>query len=479
MSDEQSIRRSARQRAAKVLVACYDGEHRGLDLLDAMQQEEPLSAADAGLAAELVMGVLRHRITCEHIAAHFYRGRWEGLRPSLRVILALGVYQLCWLERIPDHAAVDQAVRMARTHGRGAMGTVNAILRKVAAVRGELVDRPVAPMPRRYLPVDACRGRLFSEDMFPDPARRPLDYLVAATGHPMWLVERWHRRFKPKLCRQICDAGARRPDLVLRANTMRITPGALLERLNASGHAASFVEGTNAIVMRDHPAVGQLPEFVEGLCQPQDSTAQLAVRMAAPKPGEIVLDLCAGVGTKATQAAEMMSATGGSAGSGNDAGVVLATDIDEQRLALARENAARLGVTSLRTVGLGALDAALAGLPRPPDVILVDAPCTNTGVLARRPEARYRASQKSLTALVALQREVLAHAARLAGPNTRIVYATCSLEREENEEQVVWFSAQFDGWKVVDQRLTLPDRDRDGGFAAVIRRDQRRKCQLE
>src|SRR3989442_1028451 len=119
MSDPAGPRRSARQRAAKVLVQCYDGQSRGLDLLDAMQADDPLSPADAGLAAELVLGVLRHRITCEHIASHFYRGRWEGLRPSQRIILALGVYQLCWLERVPDHAVVDQAVRMAKRQGRG------------------------------------------------------------------------------------------------------------------------------------------------------------------------------------------------------------------------------------------------------------------------------------------------------------------------------------------------------------------------
>src|SRR5215510_12949480 len=109
MSYAAAVPLSARQRAAKVLVACYDGQIRGMELLAAMQAEVPLSPADAALAAELVLGGMRHRITCEHIAARFYRGRWEGLRPSERIILAMGVYQLCWLERVPDHAAVDQA----------------------------------------------------------------------------------------------------------------------------------------------------------------------------------------------------------------------------------------------------------------------------------------------------------------------------------------------------------------------------------
>lgn len=464
MTDAPVSRNSARQRAAKIIAACFDGEARAHDLLDEMQAADPLSPADAALATELALGVIQHRITCEHLAAGFYHGRWEGLRPSLRATLAMGVYQLCWLDRIPDHAAVDQSVRLAKTHGRAAANTTNAILRKIAAIRGHIVEGPMPDAPRRWLPLDESCGRLLEEDVFPDPARRPLDHLVAATGHPMWLVERWHRRFKPRLCRQICEAGAMRPKLVLRANSRRITPDALLERLRASGQQAEFAEGTDAIVLRDAPPVTQLPEFIEGLCQPQDATAAVAVRLAAPKPGEIVLDLCAGVGTKSTQAAEMM----------NDSGIVIAADINAERLSRAEQNARRLGLSSIRILPLNALidvgPSPSKVLARPPDVILVDAPCTNTGVLARRPEARYRASQKNLTALVQLQREILTHAARLAGPTTRIVYSTCSLEEEENEQQCMWFTLQFPDWKATDKELTIPSACRGGGFSCLFKK---------
>jgi len=459
---------AARDRALAVLLACHDGQRFSHDLLEEMQQAEPLGDADAALAAELVLGVLRHRLTAEHLAARCYRGRWAGLPAGLRLIMALGVYQLCWLERVPDHAAVDQAVRRAHRHGRHAAATVNAILRKVAAERGPLTDQPDRPDPRRWLAVEPGRGRMFSENIFPDPARRPLEHLIAATSHPAWLVERWHRRFKPTRARQVCDAGQRRPPLVLRPNRLRITPAELVERLQRRGHEPIRVPDGDAILLRPPAAVGDVPEIAEGLCQPQDSTAQAVIRMAAPRPGEFVLDLCAGSGTKTTHAAEWM----------DNRGLVLATDPEDRRLERIPAAAARQGITIIETVPFRELDERLAEIGRHPDLILVDVPCTNTGVLARRPEARYRASQKALAGLTAVQREILRRAESLAGPRTRVAYSTCSLEAEENEEQVRWFCTTGRGgvdspagpWGVVRQAFTLPDADRDGGFVAVLAR---------
>lgn len=461
MSGSASRKLNARERAVRVLADCYDGHARGRDLLDELQARDALSAADAGLAAELVSGVLRHRITLEHIAARFYKGRWEGLRPSIRMLLASAIYQLCWLDRIPDHAAVDEAVKHARRFGHGIPAVANAILRKVSQCRGDVISRPEAPDPRRWLTIDAGRGRLFTEDIFPDPARKPLDYLVAATGHPMYLVERWHRRFKPALTRQICESGQVRPPLVLRPNSLRITPEGLFTRLADAGHETLRLEESTAVIVRSPVSVTELPEFVEGLCQPQDSTSQRTLAIAPPLPGAFVVDLCAGVGTKSTQAAEMM----------NDEGIVLACDMDEAKLAKIPESAGRLGLSIIRICGLDRLEAALTEIGRTPDLILIDAPCSNTGVLARRLEARYRASHKSMLEIVAVQRELLARAAQLAGRQTKIIHATCSIEQEENQEQVAWFLQQHPSWRLHRDELILPDRNRGGGYSAVLVQD--------
>lgn len=450
----------SRERALAVLLECHAGEANAHDLLESMQAESPLSEEDAGLAAELVLGVLRRRLTCEHIAAHFYRGRWEGLRMPIRLILALAVYQLCFLERVPDYAAVDQAVRAAKRYGRGAGELVNAILRKLGQSAGDIRPAPSQPSPRRYLPIDESRGRVFADDIFPDPERRPLDFLIAATSHSPWLVERWHRRFKPALCRQVCESGLRRPALVLRPNPLRTTTQALVDGLRGQGLRAYRVEGSDAVGVADAPPVTSLEEFQRGLCQPQDSTAMIPLRLAGPRAGDCVLDLCAGSGTKSTQAAELMQ----------NEGLVIATDANSARLSRIEANTRRLGLTIVRAVPLEGLEAALTEAGRVPDLIVIDAPCSNTAVLARRPEARYRASAKNLISLIQVQRDLLSRALELAGPRTRLLYSTCSLEREENEAQVEWFCEYHDGWRVSEQSFTLPDRHRDGGFAAVLQR---------
>lgn len=453
-----SLRRNARDRAVMALVRSYEGEAFCHDLLAEMQAADPLPPADAALAAKLAIGVSRHRLTCEHIASRFYRGRWAGLRLPIRMILSLGVYQLCWLDRIPDHAAVDQSVRQARRHGRGATATVNAVLRKVAHSVGEAIDRPGDPDPRHYLPIDETRGRLFDRNIFPDPARRPLEALIATTSHPPWLVERWHRRYKPTLCRRVCEAGIRRPPLVLRPNSTRITAKQLHDRLVAAGHRAAPTDDGLSISLQGDTSASELSEIRDGLCQPQDSTAGRALRLSPPRPRERVLDFCAGVGTKSTQAAEMM----------NNTGVVIATDADASKLDFISAAAGRLGLTIIRPVPMDRLSAVLAEAAGPPDVILLDVPCLNTGVLARRPEARYRAGAKSLKSIVEIQRGILHRVRAMAGDRTRIIYSTCSLEPEENEQQIEAFCEAFTEWVVAKQELTLPDQGRDGGFAAVL-----------
>ncbi|MFQ5429243.1 MAG: hypothetical protein ACE5E1_02935, partial [Phycisphaerae bacterium] len=224
------------------------------------------------------------------------------------------------------------------------------------------------------------------------------------------------------------------------------------------GRPAELTGDGDSVLLPDGPRAADIPEIDAGLCQPQDTTAQRALRLAPPQTGDCVVDLCAGAGTKATQAAEMM----------RDCGTVIATDIHAEKLVAVRASAERLGLHIIHPTPIERLGDALARVGRPPDLILVDAPCLNTGVLARRPEARYRASAKALRAVVELQRGILQHARDLAGPRTRIVYATCSLEQEENETQVAAFCDAAPEWKVDRQVFTLPDATRDGGFAAVL-----------
>ncbi len=456
---------NARDRALEALLLVDAGEGFATEQLDQLQREGALSAADAGLANELTQGVLRHRLTLSHVASKFFRGEWSRLEPPFRWILSIAAYQLCWLDRVPAFAAVDAAVEQAKQMaGQKPAGLVNAVLRALLRSRGERVDRPPNADPRRWLAIDADRGFLFKDPILPDPEQHALDYLSLTNSTPSWLVRRWSDRFDNKATERICRMNIARPPVVLRANTRRIKPADLLRQLTKSGLTARIDPRVQSIqVVLDRPIL-QLAEFQQGLCQPQDATAQAVWLARPPKSGEFVLDLCAGAGTKATHAAELM----------NDRGIVIASDTNLRRLRMAADNAARLQLTSVMCVPAEGLEAQLRALGASPGVILIDAPCSNSGTLARRPEARYRLNANVLRKLARLQRRLLDQAARFAGPQTDMLYATCSIEPEENEEVVTGFCKQNHGWRLKSSQLTLPDPGdakriwRDGGFVARL-----------
>lgn len=458
---------NARDRALEALLLVDAGEGFAAEQLDQLQREERLSPADVGLANELALGTLRHRLALSHLVGTFLRGKWSQLEPPLRWILAMAAYQLCWLDRIPAFAAVDSAVEQAKSaSGKKAAGLVNAILRSLLRSRGDRIDFPRDADPCRWLAVDSQRGFLFKDPIFPDPTRHALEFLSLTTSTPAWLVRRWRDRLDQQTTERICRMNTTRPPIVLRANTRHIKPAALLRQLSNSGISARLDPRIPAIeVALDHPIL-KLTEFQQGLCQPQDATAQSVWLARPPRPGEVVLDLCAGAGTKATHAAELM----------NDRGIVIASDTNLHRLRMAADNAARLQLTSIICVPADGLENHLRAIAASPDLILIDAPCSNSGTLARRPEARYRLTANALRKLATIQRRLLDRAARLAGHRTDILYATCSIEPEENEEVVTKFCKQNHAWRLESSQLTLPDPGdtkrvwRDGGFVALLRR---------
>ncbi|MCK6456474.1 MAG: hypothetical protein L6Q92_08090 [Phycisphaerae bacterium] len=457
----------ARDAALTVLTDVVVGDAPASAALETALRASSLRPADVGLTHELVLGVLRHRLTLEAIVRHFFRGDGSRLQKELRLILCLAIYQLCWLERVPDFAAVNEAVEQAkRIIGRNAGGLVNAVLRAMLRSRGPRALRGADRSPQRWLAIDGDTGFEFSEPLWPDPETARVEYLSTTTSHPTWIVKRWMVRFGLERARELCQLGMRRPPLVLRPNRMRIDGAGLARRLVDAGVSARVDPDCEAVEVADGGSVAELAVFREGLCQPQDATAQSVWDLRRPRSGECVLDLCAGAGTKATHAAEWM----------NDEGCMIACDIDAERLRRLSANAERLGLSCIRTAPVARLEEAIRALPRPPNVILVDAPCTNSGVFARRPDARYRMDDAALLRLVKLQGELLDRAARFAGPESDILYSTCSIEPEENEGVVEAFGRRHAVWTLAESRSTLPSAGdeahvwRDGGFAARLSR---------
>lgn len=439
--------------------------------LDQIARERTVSSADLALATELALGVMRHRLTLRHLLSHFLRGRWAHFKPELRDVLLLGAYQLVFLERVPDFSAVNKTVELAKgLGGRRAAGLTNAVLRELLRHRQPDTLDPAAAELTHRIEVGTNQCVAFDIAILPDPDEDLVAHISLAMSHPAWLVRRWLKWYGRDRTVRICRYGTSRPEVFLRPNRLRVSPEDLLARLDKENADVSLDTERGLIHWRSGPPLTHLQAFGQGLFQPQDPTAKSVVDLAGLQPHQTILDLCAGPGTKCTYAAELMK----------DRGVIVAADRTEARIALVDESARRLGLSIIRTCLASEVASRLLH-GSAPDVVFVDVPCSNTGVLARRPEARYRLRPDRLKKLARKQQELLGQAAELAGPKTRIIYSTCSIEKEENESVIESFCHRHGNFRVQDSRLVLPNVGKtpigwhDGGFAAVLAQESANK----
>lgn len=421
-----------------------EGAYAGL----LQQEDDRLDARDVRFATELAAGVTRWRRYLDFLITHYYRGAFVELEPDLKIILRIGLYELLILEA-PPHAAVNEAVETARRNGhRKASGLVNGILRTVVRA-----------------------GDARPEPETGDPARD----LAIRFSHPTWMVRRWLDRFEAGDVRTLLEWNNSRPVYGLRVNKSRVTVDAFRGRLDDEG-----VEWQPSPFADDFVRVQSLqPVFRAGLirdgwCVVQDEAAGLVVRVLDPKPNERIADACAAPGGKAVYAAVMMEGTG----------EVFALDVNERRTKLITETAARLGLPNVRVnVGDAREIDSIAELDF--DRVLLDAPCSGSGVMNKRADLRWRRTPEQFEELVTLQRELIDACARVVKPGGLLVYGTCSIEAEENEEQVRRFLERNPGFSLesvealVDSALVSADgfyrslphvHGIDGAFAARLRR---------
>lgn len=380
----------------------------------------PLDARDRAFCTELVYGTLRMSARLDYILAQLLKRPLAVLPHRIHSLLRLSVYQLEFLKSIPPYAVVNEAVTLAGRSGAGAMsGLVNGVL------RGFLRQRSLLSLPNR-------------DDM--------LGYLTITLSHPRWLAERWLGRWGAERAAAVAEADNAPAEIVLRTNTLRIARDELLAKLSAAGIEAKASALTpEGIRLHRGGAPEELPGFEEGLFFLQDDGAVCIGHLVNPKAGECILDLCAAPGGKTTHLAAL---------SGDQARIT-ALDIHGHKVELIRANCRRLGVTCVRAeVGDGRafLSDELF------DAVLLDTPCSGTGVLRRRADLRWRRKPEDLAELVILQRSLLENAARLLKPGGRLIYSTCSLESEENEEQMAWFLETHPTFRATDVQTYLGGR---------------------
>jgi 16S rRNA (cytosine967-C5)-methyltransferase len=402
------------------------------DRLEQALAASHLSSADRHLCQELVYGVVRWQATLDWLIAQKSNNRTQ--KAGLQTLLRMGLYQIFWLDRIPSHAAVNETVEIAKTSGFGPQsGFVNALL------RGYLRE------------FEATRQRLH-ELKLQQPA--------LGFSHPEWLVSRWLNRWGPDRTTDLMAWNNTVPKTFARVNTLKTTAEKLLVQWRDENVEYDFVrrdwlEDNLLFQLKSHPPLHRIPSFPQGHFYIQDPGTLLAPRELAPQPGQAVLDLCAAPGGKLTYIAQLMR---------ND-GRVMAQDISPERLGLIRSNCARLGVTCVQPI------SSLTQSIPPFDRILIDAPCSNTGVMRRRVELRWRIRPEELERLRVTQLDLLLQSAPLLKSGGILVYSTCSLEPEENAQVVSDFLKQRREFNLESQRELLPFQDAvDGAYVAKLRR---------
>lgn len=395
---------SARELALRVLVDVDDREAYVNLALGAALEKTGAGKLDRAFTTELVYGTLRTLNTLDWALGKYLRRPLSGLAAPVRNILRLGAYQILFMDRVPDSAAVNESANLARRHGHaGIVKFVNGVLRNLARGKHHLT--------------------------YPDPVKQPVESISLRHSHPAWLVRRWLAEFGYEQTAALCEANNRPAPNNVRVNTLKTDTETLMDILGSLGVKAQKGRYARDCLQLDgFISLGRLPPFQEGLFQVQDESSILVGQAVSPEPGARVIDVASAPGGKATHLAQLMQ----------NQGEILALDVHEHKVKLIEENCRRLGVKIARTMLADARE-----IPKEysgwADYVLVDAPCSGLGVLRRRPDAKWRKGEEQIKALAELQAEILNAVAFALKPGGVLVYSTCTITGEENLGQVEAF----------------------------------------
>jgi 16S rRNA (cytosine967-C5)-methyltransferase len=416
--------KNAREVALEVLTAVETQEaYSNLALQNALRKNR-LLPQDTALCTEIVYGTIQRLNTIDACIRPRSKQPLERLEPWVRNLLRLTVYQLIWLDRVPAFAAIHEAVEIAKGRNPRVAGFLNAVLRAVQRQ---------------------------SELPLPSPEDDPVRHLALATSHPEWLVRRWIRHYGYAETKAMCEANNERPFLSLRANIRRITPEKLLDILDHEGYTARASSvSPDGVVLEKGGDVARMRAFREGLCTVQDESSMLVAPFLAPQAGMRILDACAAPGGKTTHLAERM----------DDQGEILAADIHPHKVELIRAAAERLGLRSIHTIA-GDIREQIGRLGKF-DAILLDAPCSGFGVIRRKPDLKWRKKTDDILAIRNTQRELLRSVADALVAGGVLVYSTCTVGPEENQDVVREFIQEREDFQIdaPEPYLPAPVRER-------------------
>ncbi|MFF2887958.1 16S rRNA (cytosine(967)-C(5))-methyltransferase RsmB [Paenibacillus sp. NPDC057967] len=395
-----------RELALNILVKVAESGAYSNIQLNRSLQDSGLSRQDAGLATELMYGTISRQATLDHWLSKFVSKGLHKLDKWVHQLLRMSAYQLLFLDRIPTHAAVNEAVAIAKRRGHtGISGMVNGVLRSMDRSRADLVLSAIQE-------------------------KTPVATIALRHSYPEWLVARWVAAYGAETAEAICAAGNEQPHASIRVNPLMGNQEERLKQLQDSGvHAEPSAIAPSGIVVSGGGNLADTEDFRQGLWSLQDESSMLVAEVVAPKAGMKVLDCCAAPGGKSSHMAELMDGKG----------KVWANDLHAHKRELITSQTERLKLRNVEAVVGDAMALSERFAPESMDAVLLDAPCSGFGVIRRKPEIKWTKTEGDISEIAGLQRQLLHRVSGLVRPGGTLVYSTCTMEKEENESQIEVF----------------------------------------
>lgn len=373
---------------------------------------------------ELVYGVLSNKLLLDYYLNLLIPSGIEKVKKREKTLLRMGLYQLKFMKNIPQYAAVNETVSLAKSLCRGREGFINGVLRGYIKKQGEL-----------QLPCDDTD-----------------EILSVKYSFSPWIIKMWKKQYGQESTIKLMEASNSRPVLCIRVNLMKTTVEELSHLLSEKGMVVDKGRYSDIVLYVSGSNILDLEEYKKGLFSIQDETSVLACQYLEPRPGDLVIDTCASPGGKTSAIGEMM----------DNRGKIISCDIYPHKLELIKKQADRLGITIIETNLLDGIkgDKALSGKA---DKVLVDAPCSGLGVIRKKPEIKYK-EQKDIQKLIKVQSDILNNASYYVKPNGVLLYSTCTINKDENDEQIEKFIKTHEDFEILYEKQFLPTDGLDGFF---------------
>ncbi len=401
----------------------------------ALSKNQFSDKSDRAFITRMAEGVVEYMINLDYVLNQFSKTKINKCKPLIRCILRMGAYQILYMDKVPDSAACNEAVKLAKAHGmQGLSGFVNGVLRSLSRNKDTV--------------------------KYPDIESDKIKYISVKYSTPEWLVKKIIKDY-PEQSENIISASFSDRKTTIRVNETKTNKEALRKMLEESGIVVC--EGyydEKALLIDGYDFIKKIPGYKQGFFSIQDESSMCAIRAAGIKAGDIVVDVCSAPGGKTTGAAEFLNGTG----------KVYSMDLSDDKLELIEDNVKRLGFDNVDMKAHNAT-CLIDDMIEKADVVIADVPCSGLGIIGRKNDIKYRLEKTQLEELVTLQREIISTVYKYVKPGGTLLYSTCTINPSENQENIEWFLEEHPEFKITEQRLFLQGLEKcDGFFYTVMKR---------